>query len=167
RRGRRSPSSRACAQSAARCWGRRRPPAANPRSGRRRWPRPRGSRPESGSVGSWPAKLSNAALRLDVIDYIPRIAERRRGMHALFRDDDHRAATITREHATPMTTVSLDHVRKIYPDGHVAVAGASFDVGDGELLVLVGPSGCGKTTLLRMIAGLESIDAGTLRIAGR
>ena len=66
-----------------------------------------------------------------------------------------------------MTTVSLDHVRKIYPNGHVAVAGASFDVGDGELLVLVGPSGCGKTTLLRMIAGLESIDAGTLRIAGR
>jgi len=66
-----------------------------------------------------------------------------------------------------MATVSLDHVRKVYPNGHVAVAGACFDVGDGELLVLVGPSGCGKTTLLRMIAGLESIDAGTLRIGER
>ena len=88
-------------------------------------------------------------------------------MHALFRGSDHRAATTTREHATPMATVSLDHVRKVYPNGHVAVAGASFDVGDGELLVLVGPSGCGKTTLLRMIAGLETVSAGTLRIGGR
>ncbi|WP_426661107.1 ABC transporter ATP-binding protein [Rhodanobacter aciditrophus] len=66
-----------------------------------------------------------------------------------------------------MATVSLDNVRKVYPNGHVAVAGASFDIADGELLVLVGPSGCGKTTLLRMIAGLETISAGTLRIAGR
>jgi multiple sugar transport system ATP-binding protein len=113
------------------------------------------------------AKLSNAALRLDVIDYIPRIAERRPGMHALSCDGDHRSAMTTREHATPMATVSLDNVRKVYPNGHVAVAGASFDIADGELLVLVGPSGCGKTTLLRMIAGLETISAGTLRIAGR
>jgi multiple sugar transport system ATP-binding protein len=66
-----------------------------------------------------------------------------------------------------MATVSLDNVRKVYPDGHVAVAGASVEIGDGELLVLVGPSGCGKTTLLRMIAGLETPSAGTLRIGGR
>lgn len=66
-----------------------------------------------------------------------------------------------------MATVSLDNVRKVYPNGHVAVAGASFDVADGELLVLVGPSGCGKTTLLRLIAGLETISAGTLRIGDR
>ncbi|MBN8924812.1 MAG: sn-glycerol-3-phosphate ABC transporter ATP-binding protein UgpC [Rhodanobacter sp. 68-29] len=66
-----------------------------------------------------------------------------------------------------MAKVSLDNVRKVYPDGHVAVAGASFDIGDGELLVLVGPSGCGKTTLLRMIAGLESVSAGTVRIGDR
>ncbi|MFK2878295.1 ABC transporter ATP-binding protein [Rhodanobacter hydrolyticus] len=66
-----------------------------------------------------------------------------------------------------MATVSLDHVRKVYPNGHVGVAGASFDIADGELLVLVGPSGCGKTTLLRMLAGLETISAGTLRIGGR
>jgi multiple sugar transport system ATP-binding protein len=66
-----------------------------------------------------------------------------------------------------MATVSLEQVRKVYPNGHVGVDGASFDVASGELLVLVGPSGCGKTTLLRMIAGLESISSGTLRIDGR
>jgi multiple sugar transport system ATP-binding protein len=66
-----------------------------------------------------------------------------------------------------MAQVSLDQVRKVYANGHVAVAGASFDVADGELLVLVGPSGCGKSTLLRMIAGLEDISAGTLRIGER
>jgi multiple sugar transport system ATP-binding protein len=66
-----------------------------------------------------------------------------------------------------MATVRLDRVRKVYPNGHVGVAGASFDIADGELLVLVGPSGCGKTTLLRMIAGLESISDGTLSIDGR
>jgi multiple sugar transport system ATP-binding protein len=66
-----------------------------------------------------------------------------------------------------MAEVRLQQVRKVYSDGHVAVAGASFDVADGELLVLVGPSGCGKTTLLRMIAGLEPISSGTLVIDGR
>ena len=66
-----------------------------------------------------------------------------------------------------MAQVHLDHVRKVYADGHVAVAGASFEAADGELLVLVGPSGCGKTTLLRMIAGLEEISGGTLSIGGR
>ncbi len=66
-----------------------------------------------------------------------------------------------------MATVVLDRLRKVYPDGHVAVAGASVEVADGELLVLVGPSGCGKSTLLRMIAGLEAITDGTLAIDGR
>lgn len=66
-----------------------------------------------------------------------------------------------------MATVSLDHVRKVYPDEHVGVENASFDIASGELLVLVGPSGCGKTTLLRMIAGLESMSSGTLRIDGK
>ncbi len=66
-----------------------------------------------------------------------------------------------------MARVQLDQVRKVYPNGFVAVAGASFEVADGELLVLVGPSGCGKSTLLRMIAGLESISAGTLKIGER
>ena len=66
-----------------------------------------------------------------------------------------------------MATVRLDRVRKVYPNGHVGLDAASFDINDGELLVLVGPSGCGKTTLLRMIAGLESISSGTLSIDGR
>ena len=66
-----------------------------------------------------------------------------------------------------MASVRLDGVRKVYEQGQVAVAGASFEVADGEFMVLVGPSGCGKTTLLRMIAGLEAISAGTLQIDGR
>jgi multiple sugar transport system ATP-binding protein len=65
-----------------------------------------------------------------------------------------------------MASVSLRQIRKCYDNGHVAVEGASFDVADGELLVLVGPSGCGKSTLLRMIAGLESISSGELCIDG-
>jgi len=66
-----------------------------------------------------------------------------------------------------MATVQLERVRKVYDNGKVAVAGADFTVADGELLVLVGPSGCGKTTLLRAIAGLETISSGTIRIDGR
>jgi multiple sugar transport system ATP-binding protein len=66
-----------------------------------------------------------------------------------------------------MARVVLERLRKVYPGGHVAVAEASFEAADGELLVLVGPSGCGKSTLLRMIAGLEAIDDGTLRIGDR
>jgi multiple sugar transport system ATP-binding protein len=66
-----------------------------------------------------------------------------------------------------MASVQLDRVRKVYDNGQVAVHGASFEVADGELMVLVGPSGCGKSTLLRMIAGLEDISAGTLSIGDR
>jgi multiple sugar transport system ATP-binding protein len=60
--------------------------------------------------------------------------------------------------------VAFDHVRKVYPDGTVAVQDLSLEVPDGVLMVLVGPSGCGKTTALRMIAGLEEITAGEVRI---
>ena len=63
-----------------------------------------------------------------------------------------------------MASVEFDHVTKIYPNGFKAVDDVSLDVSDGEFMVLVGPSGCGKTTLLRMIAGLEEITTGTLRI---
>jgi len=63
-----------------------------------------------------------------------------------------------------MAKVQLENVRKVYDNGQVAVQGATFEVADGELMVLVGPSGCGKSTLLRMIAGLEEITSGTLRI---
>ena len=66
-----------------------------------------------------------------------------------------------------MASVSLEHVRKDYDDGFTAVHDATLHVEDGEFVVLVGPSGCGKSTTLRMIAGLESITAGTLRIGDR
>jgi multiple sugar transport system ATP-binding protein len=66
-----------------------------------------------------------------------------------------------------VAAVTLQQVRKVYGNGHVGVAGASFAARDGELLVLVGPSGCGKTTTLRMIAGLEEITSGTLSIGDR
>jgi len=63
--------------------------------------------------------------------------------------------------------VTLRSVRKVYPNGHVAIDDASFGIRDGELLVLVGPSGCGKSTLLRLIAGLEESSAGSILIGER
>jgi multiple sugar transport system ATP-binding protein len=66
-----------------------------------------------------------------------------------------------------MAKVRLDGVRKVYENGFVAVHDATFEVGAGEFVVLVGPSGCGKSTTLRMIAGLENITAGELRIGER
>ncbi|GAB3095325.1 ABC transporter ATP-binding protein [Lysobacter terrae] len=66
-----------------------------------------------------------------------------------------------------MAKVTLDRLRKVYANGFVGVADASFEIADGELMVLVGPSGCGKSTLLRMIAGLEAISGGELRIGER
>jgi len=63
--------------------------------------------------------------------------------------------------------VTFDQVSKVYPDGTAAVKGLDLDIGDGEFLVLVGPSGCGKTTALRMVAGLEDISSGELRIGER
>ena len=66
-----------------------------------------------------------------------------------------------------MATVELDKINKIYENGFHAVSDLSIDVADGEFLVLVGPSGCGKSTALRMVAGLEDISTGELRIGGR
>ncbi|KZS55499.1 ABC transporter ATP-binding protein [Mycobacterium ostraviense] len=66
-----------------------------------------------------------------------------------------------------MAEIVLEHVSKSYPDGAMAVADLSLTIADGEFLILVGPSGCGKTTTLNMIAGLEDISSGELRIDGQ
>ena len=63
-----------------------------------------------------------------------------------------------------MAEITLESVGKVYPDGTRAVSELDLEVADGELLVFVGPSGCGKTSALRMIAGLEDITEGTVRI---
>jgi multiple sugar transport system ATP-binding protein len=60
--------------------------------------------------------------------------------------------------------IAYDNVQKVYPDGTQAVHDLDLEIHDGELVVLVGPSGCGKTTALRMLAGLEEITGGEIRI---
>jgi multiple sugar transport system ATP-binding protein len=65
-----------------------------------------------------------------------------------------------------MAEIVLEHVNKSYPDGATAVQDLNITIADGEFLILVGPSGCGKTTTLNMIAGLEDISSGELRIGG-
>src|SRR5437763_9703647 len=67
-----------------------------------------------------------------------------------------------------MADVRYEQATKFYPGGDVAAVGAlELEVEDGEFMVLVGPSGSGKTTALRMLAGLEEVDAGAVLIGGR
>ena len=66
-----------------------------------------------------------------------------------------------------MARVALEHVDKTFPDGTRGLADCTLVIDDGELLVVVGPSGCGKSTLLRLVAGLETPTAGTIRIGDR
>lgn len=66
-----------------------------------------------------------------------------------------------------MAEIRLDGVTKVFADGTKAVDAVDLDVPDAGLMVLVGPSGCGKTTILRMVAGLEDITAGSIRIGDR
>jgi multiple sugar transport system ATP-binding protein len=66
-----------------------------------------------------------------------------------------------------MAEIVLNHVSKRFPDGALAVDDFNLDIADGEFMILVGPSGCGKSTTLNMIAGLEDISEGELRIAGK
>ncbi|HEX2708000.1 MAG TPA: sn-glycerol-3-phosphate ABC transporter ATP-binding protein UgpC, partial [Solirubrobacterales bacterium] len=63
-----------------------------------------------------------------------------------------------------MSEIVLDGVTKVFDDGYEAVKDMNLDIGDGEFMILVGPSGCGKSTALRMIAGLEDISSGELKI---
>src|ERR671917_686593 len=63
-----------------------------------------------------------------------------------------------------MADIALENITKRYPDGYEAVKDMNLTIEDGEFVILVGPSGCGKSTALRMIAGLEDITDGELRI---
>jgi multiple sugar transport system ATP-binding protein len=63
--------------------------------------------------------------------------------------------------------ITLESLTKIYPDGTKAVSDLGLDVASGEFVVFVGPSGCGKTTALRMVAGLETITSGEVRLDGQ
>ena len=65
-----------------------------------------------------------------------------------------------------MATIELERITKAYGNGFVAVDDVSLSIADGEFIVLVGPSGCGKSTLLRIVAGLEEVTAGAVRIDG-
>src|ERR1700689_35220 len=66
-----------------------------------------------------------------------------------------------------MAEIALEHVPKPYGDGYEAIKDLNLDVADGEFMILVGPSGCGKSTALRMVAGLEDITDGELKIGGQ
>jgi multiple sugar transport system ATP-binding protein len=65
-----------------------------------------------------------------------------------------------------MSEITLDGISKVFDDGTEAVKQMDLEIGDGEFMILVGPSGCGKSTALRMIAGLEDISSGEVRIGG-
>jgi multiple sugar transport system ATP-binding protein len=66
-----------------------------------------------------------------------------------------------------MSSLSLEHIGKKYPNGFEAVKDFNLEIQDKEFIIFVGPSGCGKSTTLRMIAGLEEITSGTLKIDGK
>src|SRR5215217_7421040 len=70
------------------------------------------------------------------------------------------------EEGLDMAQIVLDGVTKVFPDGYEAVKDMDLDIDDGEFMILVGPSGCGKSTALRMIAGLEDISEGEVKIDG-
>ncbi len=74
---------------------------------------------------------------------------------------------VARAKGTNLASITMEDLGKIYPGGTRAVGGVDLEIKDGEFLVLVGPSGCGKSTVLRMIAGLEDISEGEMKIGDR
>ncbi|MBQ2576473.1 MAG: ATP-binding cassette domain-containing protein, partial [Lachnospiraceae bacterium] len=66
-----------------------------------------------------------------------------------------------------MASITLENICKVYPNGFQAVKDFNLNVADKEFIIFVGPSGCGKSTTLRMIAGLEDISSGELKIDGK
>ena len=66
-----------------------------------------------------------------------------------------------------MASLSLENICKIYPNGFEAVKDFNLEINDKDFIIFVGPSGCGKSTTLRMIAGLEDISKGNLKIDGK
>src|SRR5258706_12164055 len=66
-----------------------------------------------------------------------------------------------------VAAIALSGVRKVYADGTVAVDGIDLEVAEGEFVTLLGPTGCGKTTILRIVAGLETLTAGEVWLGGR
>ena len=66
-----------------------------------------------------------------------------------------------------MASLSLNNICKVYPNGFEAVKNFNLEIADKEFIIFVGPSGCGKSTTLRMIAGLEDISSGELKIGDR
>src|SRR5947207_15337287 len=78
-----------------------------------------------------------------------------------------RAERIVTRYPPAVATIELDRLTKVYPDGTRAVDCLDLDIADGELVVFVGPSGCGKTSALRMVAGLEEITDGEVRLGER
>jgi len=66
-----------------------------------------------------------------------------------------------------VAAVAFNNVWKIYPNGYIGVENFNLDIANGEFIIFVGPSGCGKSTTMRMVAGLESISRGTIKISDR
>ena len=66
-----------------------------------------------------------------------------------------------------MASLSLKNICKVYPNGFEAVKNFNLEIADKEFIIFVGPSGCGKSTTLRMVAGLEEISSGTLKIGDK
>ena len=66
-----------------------------------------------------------------------------------------------------MASLSLKHINKVYPNGFEAVKDFNLEIADKEFIIFVGPSGCGKSTTLRMVAGLEEITSGELKIGDK